>query len=67
MHKEENRENNNETESQEKWRIIHKYFHVLFINIVYINHTYLIGKIELLRRQIMLAHKNRLTKYDKPP
>ena len=43
------------------------YFHVLLINIVYINNTYLIGKIELLRTQLMLAHKKDLLKYDKSP
>ena len=57
MHKEENREKNNETESQDKWRRIHKYIHVLLINTVYVNNTSLIGKIKLLRRQLMLAHK----------
>ena len=57
MHKEENIEKNNENESQEKWRMIHKYFHVLLINIVYINNTSLIGKIEFIRIQLMLAHK----------
>ena len=47
--------------------MIHAYFHVLLINIVYINNTSIIGKIEFLRRQLILAHKIDLVKYDKPP
>ena len=31
-------------------------FLVLLINIVYINNTSMIGKIEFLRRQLMLSH-----------
>ena len=53
-------ERNNETESQEKSRMIHKYLHVLLINIVYINNTSLRGKIDFLRRQLMLAYKEGL-------
>ena len=44
-------------EVKNDWRIFHIYFHVLLINIVYINNTSLMGKIELLRRQLMLSHK----------
>ena len=41
-------------------KMIDKYFHVLLIDIVYINNTSLIGKIKLLRRQLMLDHKEGL-------
>ena len=37
------------------------------MKIMYINSTPLIGKFELHRRQLMLAQKKKLTKYDKPP
>ena len=37
------------------------YFHVLLINLVYINNTSFIGIFKFLRRQIMITHK-----YDLP-
>ena len=41
-------------------------FHVLLINIVYINNTSLRGKIELLRIQLMLSHKTDLANMINP-
>ena len=46
--------------------MINKYLHVLLIKIVYTNNTSLIGKIKLLRRQLMLAHKTSLVNMINP-
>ena len=47
----------NTREVKNDGEIFHISFHVLFINIMYINNTSLRGKIEFLRKQLMLAHK----------